>query len=118
MSTLDENIFGDKKFSELFSEIYDNQKRKEEQIKALIGQLKPLIEDIGDATLIVPLIKEYMELGIKNDDQLIKMANIVQKVLNSSSGGNEDSFGLTDEEKAQILKDVDDLIKLPQGDDK
>ncbi len=79
MSNLDSNIFGKKKFSDLLKEIYDNQKKKEAQITALIGELKPLINDIGDATLIVPLIKEYMELGIKNDEQLIKMVNIAQR---------------------------------------
>jgi predicted CopG family antitoxin len=54
MSNLDKNVFGKKKFSDILKEIYDNQKRKEEQISALIGELKPLIEDIGDATMIVP----------------------------------------------------------------
>ena len=68
MSSLDKNIFGKKKLSDLFQEIYNNQKRKEEQISALINELKPLINDIGDATLVVPLIKEYMDLAIKNDE--------------------------------------------------
>jgi len=67
MSNLDANIFGKKKFSDLLKEIYDNQKLKAQQISALINELKPLINDIGDATLIVPLIKEYMDLGLKND---------------------------------------------------
>ena len=69
MNNLESNIWGKKKFSDLLKEIYENSKKKEIQINALIGELKPLINDIGDATLIVPLIKEYMELGIKNDEQ-------------------------------------------------
>ena len=77
MSGLDSNIFGKKKFSDILKEIYDNQKEKQKQISGLISELKPLISDIGDATLIVPLIKEYMEIGVKNDEQLIKMATIV-----------------------------------------
>jgi len=105
MSNLDSNIFGKKKFSDLLKEIYDNQKKKEAQITALIGELKPLINDIGDATLIVPLIKEYMELGIKNDEQLVKMATIVQRAL--ASGKSEDeNFGMTEEEKQQLLSEV------------
>jgi hypothetical protein len=105
MSNLESSIFGKKKFSDLLKEIYDNQKKKEAQITALIGELKPLINDIGDATLIVPLIKEYMELGIKNDEQLIKMATIIQRAL--ASGKSEDeSFGMTEEEKAQLLQEV------------
>ena len=62
MSQLDSEIFKNKKFSDILSEIYNNQKKKEKQIIALISELKPLINDIGDATLIVPLIKEYMDL--------------------------------------------------------
>jgi hypothetical protein len=105
MSSLDKNIFGKKKLSDIFQEIYQNQKKKEEQISALISELKPLINDIGDATLIVPLIKEYMELGIKNDEQLIKMATIVQRALNSETS-DDSNFGMTEEEKAQLLAEV------------
>lgn len=105
MGNLDKNIFGKKKLSDIFQEIYNNQKKKEEQISALIGQLKPLIVDIGDATLIVPLIKEYMELGIKNDEQLIKMATIIQRAINSDNS-SDDGFGMTEEEKAQLLQEV------------
>jgi hypothetical protein len=105
MSNLESNIFGKKKFSDLLKEIYDNQKKKETQITALIGELKPLINDIGDATLIVPLIKEYMELGIKNDEQLVKMATIVQRAL-ASGKSEEEGFGMSEEEKAQLLSEV------------
>ena len=105
MNTLDKNIFGKKKLSDIFQEIYNNQKKKEEQISALINELKPLINDIGDATLIVPLIKEYMELGIKNDEQLIKMATIVQRALSSESS-DDSNFGMTEDEKAQLLAEV------------
>jgi hypothetical protein len=105
MSNLDANIFGKKKFSDLLKEIYDNQKLKAQQISALISELKPLINDIGDATLIVPLIKEYMDLGLKNDEQLIKMATIIQRAIGTGKSESE-SFGLTEEEKAQLLTEV------------
>ena len=75
--SLDKLIFKNKKFADLLEEIYDNQKRKEKQISTLISELRPLIEDTGDATLIVPLIKEYLEIGVKNDDQLVKVATII-----------------------------------------
>ena len=105
MDSLDSNIFGDKKLKDLFQEIYTNQKKKEKQISALIEELKPLIEDIGDATLVVPLIKEYMDLAIKNDEALIKMATIIQRSLASESS-DDGSLGMTDEEKAQLLEEV------------
>jgi hypothetical protein len=104
---LDSVIFKNKKFSDILGEIYDNQKKKEKQISGLISELKPLINDIGDATLIVPLIKEYMDIGIRNDEQLIKMSTIIQRALNNST--SEDTMGITDEEKAELMAELDKL---------
>ena len=106
MEGLDNIIFGNKKFSDILKEIYDNQQKKDKQINALIAELKPLVQEIGDATLIVPLIKEYLEISVKNDEQLIKMATIIQRIVNNSS--NTDSgFGISEEEKAQLLAELD-----------
>ena len=107
MGSLDNIVFKKKKFSDILSEIYDNQKKKETQISGLISELKPLINDIGDATLIVPLIKEYMEIGIRNDEQLIEMATIIQRALNNSS--SEDGLGITDAEKEELMAELDKL---------
>lgn len=108
MSQLDKIVFGKKKFSSLLEEIYNNQKKKENQISALISELKPLISDIGDATLIVPLIKEYMDIGVKNDDLLIKMATLVQRALQAEATGDE-SFGISEEEKEQLLAEINKI---------
>ena len=110
MEGLESNIFGDKKFKDILEEIYMNQKKKDKQISTLINELKPMVTDIGDATLIVPLIKEYLEIGVKNDEQLIKMATIVQRcVSNSNSGGSGDGFTISDAEKAQLLGEINKL---------
>jgi hypothetical protein len=107
MGKLDSVIFGKKKFSDLLEEIYKNQKRREDQVSSLISELKPLVQEIGDATLIVPLIKEYLEIGVKNDEQLIKMATIVQRAIQNQ--GDDGSLGISEEEKAQLLQEIDKL---------
>tara|TARA_Y100000389_G_C17168292_1_gene367843 strand:- start:169 stop:522 length:354 start_codon:yes stop_codon:yes gene_type:complete len=107
MGALDNIVFKNKKFSDILSEIYDNQKKKEKQITGLISELKPLISDIGDATLIVPLIKEYMEIGIRNDEQLIKMATIIQRTLNNST--SDDPLRISDTEKEELMKELENL---------
>ena len=107
MGQLEKNIFGGKKFSDLLEEIYNNQKKKEEQISTLISELKPLIQDIGDATLVVPLLKEYLEISVKNDEQLIKMATIVQRALARTD--EDGGLGISDEEKQQLLAEMDKL---------
>ncbi len=108
-------LFGKKNFSDLLKEIHTNQKDKETQLRSLIEGLKPLITDPGEATMIVPLIKEYMELAIKNDDALIKMAGIVQRAMNSKAADSEEL--LTDEDKEMLfssLQELDNKIEIPQ----
>ena len=107
MSSLDKNIFVKKKLSDLFQEIYNNQKRKKEQISALINELKPLINDIGDTTLVVPLIKEYMEISVKNDDILIKMAALAQRAMQTQTA--DGALTISDEEKEQLLSAMNEL---------
>jgi hypothetical protein len=107
--SLDATIFGKKKFGDILEEIYTNQKKKENQISNLINELKPLISEIGDATLVVPLIRDYLEMGIKNDEQLIKMATIIQRSLQSSGTSSDESYGISEEEKQQLLSDISKL---------
>lgn len=116
MSAFDSNIFGKKSFSDLLQEIHEQQQKRDTQISGLISELKPLISDIGDATLIVPLIKEYLELGIKNDDILVKMATICQRALNSKTGDG-DSALLSEEERAQLMAELDNLANPTQEKD-
>ena len=99
-------IFKGKSFSDLLKDIYKNSAEKEKQIKILIGELKPLIKNIGDATIIVPLIKEYMEIGVKNDEQLVKMAAVVQRAVASQKGPDGSEFMLSDSEKKQLLDEI------------
>lgn len=107
MSQFDNVVFGKKKFSDLLEEIYNNQKKKDQQVTALINELKPLISDIGDATLVVPLIKEYMDISVKNDDILIKMAALAQRAMQTQT--SDGSLTISDEEKDQLLAAMNDL---------
>jgi len=100
-------LFGNKTFSDLLKEIYNNSKDKEKQISSLIQGLKPLIESTGDATLIVPLIKEYMEVAVKNDEALIKMAGIVQRAMTTNTGG--DDMLLSDKDKEILFQSLHEL---------
>jgi len=115
--SLDKEIFSGKTLSDLFGEIYDNSKETKSQVKALIGELKPLIENIGDATLIVPMIKEYMEIGVKNDDALIKLATIIQRIESAQAKGEGGEFDFSDlqdllEESESMDKQIEDVNKV------
>jgi hypothetical protein len=120
--SLDKEIFKGKTLSDLFGEIYDNSKETKGQVKGLIGELKPLIENIGDATLIVPMIKEYMEIGVKNDEALIKLATIIQRIESAQAKGDSDGFDFSElqdllDEQEQIEKEVDSVDKQSDEED-
>ena len=109
-NSLDNIVFKKKKFSDVLEEIYNNQKNKEKTITGLILDLKPLIKDTSNATILVPLVKEYLEIGVKNDEQLIKMATIVQRIFGSNSGDNNE-FMITEAEKKQLMDEMNALKK-------
>ena len=110
MDPLNQILFDDKSFSDLLKEIHGNQKKKAKQLAQLIAELRPLVQSLGDATVVVTLIKEYMEISVKNDDALLKMAAIVQRLstgnVNSGDGGL-----LTEEEMAQLQDLTEEIAK-------
>ena len=107
---LDTIIFDGKTSSDVFNEIYSNSKKKDKQINSLIAELKPLIQNIGDAPVVVPLIKEYLEVGVKNDEHLIKMMAVIQRIQNNNLSGGSDSL-LTDEELKQLQQIAEEVAK-------
>jgi len=106
---MDKEIFKGKSFSSLLEDIYVNASKKEKQISALIKDLQPMIKSIGDATVRVPIIKEYLEVGVKNDEHLIKMAAIVQRAMARQESGDNGSMLLTEDEKRHLLESVQEL---------
>ena len=107
---LDAIIFEGKTSSDVFKEIYSNSKKKDKQINSLIAELKPLIQNIGDAPVVVPLIKEYLEIGVKNDEHLIKMMAVIQRINNNATSSSGDSL-LTDEELKQLQQIAEEVAK-------
>lgn len=113
--SFDQELFGNKKFSDLLKDIYDNQKKKERQLNLLIADLKPLITNISDAGMLVPSIKDLMEVSVKNDEHLVKLAAVIQRA--TSNKQEETSSFLTDEEKEALLKGIQQ-IQVEQEDNK
>lgn len=110
MDPLNQIIFDDKSFSDILKEIHKNQTKKSKQLASLIAELRPLITSLGDATVVVPLIKEYMEISVKNDDQLIKMAAIVQR-LSTGTSNTGDGGTLTEAEMEQLQEVAEEIAK-------
>lgn len=105
----DVEIFKGKTFSSLAKDIYFNSNHKKEQINQLIKDLREMVKDIGSATVIAPMIKDYIDVGVKNDDQLVKLSAVLQRYINGTSGGSLEDGGsgiLSDSEKEQLLNSV------------
>ena len=107
-------FFKDKSFSDLLEDVYDNATLKRSQIDILIQELKPFMKNIGDAVVIVPLIKEYMEVAVKNDEHLVKVVAVLQRLISSGMRGVEDDSVLSEAEKEQLLSELEDASESLQ----
>ena len=99
-----DELFKGTSFADLMSDVYHNSKKKDRQINQLISQLQPLIKNASDATIIVPLIKEYLDVAVKNDDHLVKLTAIVQRYISTKQTISGADGLLCDDEKQQLLK--------------
>ena len=105
----DYEIFEGKSLSGLFKDIYENTKTNKTQLEVLMKEVVGFIKDGDTAVQIIPMLKEYLEINVKNDDQLVKVAAIVQRIIAAESkGGSEDEFGLSDKEKEQLMGAIEE----------
>jgi len=112
-------LFHGTNFSDLMRDIYHNSKKKSRQIDGLIKELQPLIKNSGDATVLVPMIKDYLEVSVKNDDALVKLAAVVQRLVSASNKESEDNeFGLSDDERRRLLDEAESEVKKIQAESK
>ena len=115
-------LFGGKTYSNLLEDIYNNSKYKRTQTEELIFQLKAFILDAASASVIAPIIKEVLSVSVRNDEQLVKLAQIVQRIIETEKKGTGgDMMGdaiLTEEEKQEILKQMEAVEREARQADK
>ena len=109
MST-DFELFPGKNLGGLFKDIYDNQQTKKLRISELIAEMKKLIRHSGDMAVMGPIIRDLIDSSIKNDDSLVKMAAIVQRIIGASQKAEGDAGFLSNEEKEQLLKELEETV--------
>lgn len=108
----DIEIYKGKSFSDLCKDIVKNSEEKKNQIDILITDLRDMIKTINDATMIVPLLKEYFDVGVRNDEQLIKLAAIIQRLMVNKGGGEEGgAMMLTEDERKQLMTTIEETAK-------
>ena len=113
---IDFEVFEGKSLSDVFKDIYDNSKTNKKQLEVLMKEVVGFIKDGDTAVQIIPMLKEYLEINVKNDEQLVKLATVVQRIATANSKGDStEEFGLSEKEKEQLLKDIEDVAKGTQG---
>ena len=109
----DYEIFEGKTLSDVFKDIYDNSKTNKQQLEVLMKEVVGFIKDGDTAVQIIPMLKEYLEINVKNDEQLVKLATIVQRITAAekrvSDSGEE--FGLSDREKQQLMDAIESDVQ-------
>lgn len=99
----DFEIYDGKKYSELVKNIVDNHKNKQTRIKSLVDSLIGMVDDPGTAAAMVPTIKECLEVEVKNDEALVKLAQILSKKAPASEGNGG---GFSDKDLELLFSDI------------
>ena len=106
----DNEIFKGKTFQDLTKDIYENSQKKKTQIDLLISEIHGFITTIDDVVMIAPIIKEYMDVSIKNDEHLVKLAGVLQRIISKSQGDSDESMLLSDSEKEELMGTLQDTV--------
>jgi hypothetical protein len=109
----DYEIFEGKTLSDVFKDIYDNSKTNKQQLEVLMKEVVGFIKDGDTAVQIIPMLKEYLEINVKNDEQLVKLATIVQRITAAErrSSDSGDEFGLSEAEKQQLMDAIESDVQ-------
>ena len=103
-------IFEGKTFQDLTKDIYENTSKRKVQIDLLISEIHGFITTIDDVVLVAPIIKEYMDTAVRNDEHLVKLAGVLQRIISKSQGESDESMLLSDEEKAELMGTLQDTV--------
>tara|TARA_B100001778_G_scaffold262746_1_gene223316 strand:- start:40 stop:453 length:414 start_codon:yes stop_codon:yes gene_type:complete len=103
-------LFPGKDLSGLFKDIYDNQQNKKTRISELIAEMKKVIRHSGDMAVIGPILKDLVDTSVRNDESLIKMAAIAQRMIASRDKVDGDIGFLSDKEKEQLLQQLEEVV--------
>ena len=109
----DYEIFEGKTLSDVFKDIYDNSKTNKTQLEVLMKEVVGFIKDGDTAVQIIPMLKEYLEINVKNDEQLVKLATIVQRITAAERKVSDsgDEFGLSEAEKQQLMDAIESDVQ-------
>ena len=78
-------VFEGKSFQDILKEIHEHSATKRSEIKTLMETLAGMIKGPHDAAIIAPLVREFLEVAVKNDEALVKIAVIIQRLMTAEA---------------------------------
>jgi len=105
---MDFEVFKGKSFKDLCKDIYANQLQRKAQIESLINDLRKMCVAVNDLPMIIPFIKDYINAANVNDEHLIRLAAIIQKLIvaDEQAKMTNGGLGMSDEERRQIMAEL------------
>ena len=106
----EKEIFEGKTFQDLTKDIYENTTKRKVQIDLVISEIHGFITTIDDVVMVAPIIKEYMDTAVRNDEHLVKLASVLQRIISKSQGDSDESMLLSDTEKEELMSTLQDTV--------
>jgi hypothetical protein len=122
----DVTVFGNTSLSDLFKQIHKNNKDIDKKIEDFIDTMKPMATaNVGNATNLMPVVKDLIDVNVKNNEQLVKMAAIAQRAATSNTNSGTDLIDMSEieallaeqkevQEKGQKLLEQAPIVQLEQ----
>ena len=114
---INSELYDGKSLADIFSEIHKNTDSKRTQINSFIMKMVQLIRTPEDAAVIGPIVQGFLEVNVKNDERLVRVAQIAQRIVSVGVKSNASLDGLlSEEEKNALLGDIQVEIQGLQED--
>ena len=122
----DVTVFGNTSLSDLFKQIHKNNKDIDKKIEDFIDTMKPMATaNVGNATNLMPVVKDLIDVNVKNNEQLVKMAAIAQRAATSNTNSGTDLIDMSEieallaeqkevQEQGQKLLEQAPIVQLEQ----
>lgn len=115
---INSELYDGKSLADIFSEIHKNTDSKRAQINSFIMKMVQLIRTPEDAAVIGPIVQGFLEVNVKNDEHLVRVAQIAQRIVSVGSKASTASLDglLSESEKEALLGDIRTEIEELQED--
>ena len=71
--------------------------------------MRKMVRHAGDMAVVGPIIKDLIDTSVRNDDALLKLATIAQRIIASNQKSEGETGFLTEAEREQLLAEIESV---------